>query len=253
MKIALVQFNSRWEDVEHNLFRARQFVEIASKDACDVVVFPEMFPTGLTLDSDYMTRVSITDIKDTLADYARTYTTAIIAGHHQPYGEKIGNVAAVYDKQGKLAATYLKNHLLPISQEHVVFTAGKEISTFTIDTISAAVSICYDLRFPELLRAIAKQVKIIFVIANWPSSRIEQWDILLQARAIENQCFVVGVNRIGTDGNNLHYPGGSTVFGPWGERLIKMDDRAEYAAVDISIDRVEEVRSRYPFLNSIKR
>jgi predicted amidohydrolase len=114
------------------------------------------------------------------------------------------------------------------------------------------VFICYDLRFPEIFRQIAEEVEVIFVIANWPHTREMHWQNLLIARAIENQCFIVGVNRIGNDGVGLKYNGSSMVINPSGEVLLQTDKITEYDTCDIDISMVSKTRKDFPFLEDIR-
>ena len=129
---------------------------------------------------------------------------------------------------------------------------GNEQVVFEVDGIKSSIFICYDLRFPELFRKVAKDINVIFVIANWPEVRQPHWESLLQARAIENQCFIVGVNRIGKDGNDLIYGGGSNVFSPLGENLSRGGKNQEYIVTDLDTAEVGAVRERFPFLQDMK-
>ena len=118
--------------------------------------------------------------------------------------------------------------------------------------MSLGLSICYDLRFPELYRQYAKQgVDIIIDIANWPKNRIEHWYTLLKARSIENQCFMVGVNRVGR-GNSIDYSGWSSVFHPFGNELLCMKEIEKLGIIELFIEEILTTRSKYPFLKDIR-
>ena len=122
-------------------------------------------------------------------------------------------------------ALYTKMYPFSPAREHRHYEAGAAPVVFELAGAWCGVFICYDLRFPEAFRSIAKNVQAVFVIANWPRSRIEQWDILLRARAIENQCYSIGVNRTGLDGNGLYYSGSSQIVDPRGKVLCRGSDR----------------------------
>ena len=117
----------------------------------------------------------------------------------------------------RFIAKYSKMHPFSFAKEDQYFSAGNTRVIFHIEGIPASVFICYDLRFPEIFRDIAREVQAVFVLANWPSTRKDHWETLLKARAIENQCFVIGVNRTGKDGNGIRYPGASTFLILWGK------------------------------------
>jgi predicted amidohydrolase len=122
---------------------------------------------------------------------------------------------------------------------------------FELEEMNAACFICYDLRFPELFRAVVEQCGLILVIASWPAVRHPHWDLLLRARAVESQCFVVGVNRVG-EGGDLTFLGGSAIIDPIGQILARGEDRETLLLADIDPAMVAEVRSSMPFLNDRK-
>jgi omega-amidase len=159
------------------------------------------------------------------------------------------NVAALFDPMGRLAATYVKQRVFTFAGEHESYVPGDAPVVVDIEGVRLSPFICFDLRFPELFRAVAAQVDAIVVIANWPAERRAHWDVLVRARAIENQCFLIAVNRTG-DGGGVHYDGGSVAYGPWGEPLPGVSRTQDGPAiVSIDVERVQEIRARYPFLD----
>lgn len=182
------------------------------------------------------------------AKLAEKYNINIIAGLVEKAGEKSANIAAVFDRKGNIIAKYAKNRLFAFAGEDKVHIPGICTETFKIDNVPCSTFICYDLRFPELFRKVAKDVSMIFVIANWPAVRKDHWDALLKARAIENQCFVIGVNRTGIDGNSIEYSGGSVIYDPNGELVSTPDLSDEYAVFDIDPDIVQTHRAKFPFI-----
>lgn len=252
MKIGLIELNTEWEARESNYKKVSPLIMLAASKGCDAVVLPEMFNTGFTMNTGFIGE-GIDGSADTfLSGSAKRHRINIIAGFPvKDAGEKRGrNMAVVYDRSGMRIAEYAKIHLFKPLKEHLFYIAGSETVIFNIDGIPSSVFICFDLRFPELFRKIAKDVQMIFVIANWPSSREDHWRTLLKARAIENQCFVIGVNRKGIDGNNIHYSGGSAIYDPFGED-VNLKTHGDLLTGVIEPEMVLQVRSRYPFLSSI--
>lgn len=254
MKIALIQLNTAWESKKTNIERAEFFVENAAKEKCDAAVLPEMFSTGFSMNISSIAEEGYGETASALSGMAKRYGINLIAGFpiKSPAEDKARNLAAVYDRKGFLNAVYTKIHPFSYADEDKYYAAGANTSVFKMDGTPCSVFICYDLRFPEVFRSIAKEVQAVFVIANWPSSRKEHWDVLLRARAIENQCFVIGANRTGTDGNGVHYPGASAVIGPSGNVICTGNDTEEFLSVEINPGEAAEVRSKYPFLKDMR-
>jgi predicted amidohydrolase len=150
-----------------------------------------------------------------------------------------------------VTARYRKIHPFSFADEQKYYSAGNETVITKYENHAIGLTICYDLRFPELYRLYAKErVSIMIDIANWPVKRIEHWKHLLKSRAIENQCFVIGVNRVGTDPFN-EYNGYSGIFDPMGEEIILVEGRESLITTEINLDAVENTRKSLPFLNDI--
>lgn len=162
------------------------------------------------------------------------------------------NTLVHLNNQGKIIKTYRKIHPFSYSKEDKNYGKGKDIVISKVQGFKIGLSICYDLRFPELYRFYGKEkVDIIIDIANWPDTRIEHWRTLLKARAIENQCFVVGVNRVGSD-PYVNYNGFSSVFNPMGKELLAVENKEKIFDVEIDKALVNEVRENLPFLKDIR-
>ncbi len=248
MKIALLQINSAWEDESRNCITASHLIAEAARAQCDVAVLPEMFSTGFT-----MNLAAVSDGLETtgfLAKQAESWGINIIAGIAgiKPHDRRGTNSALVFDRTGCLRDRYTKMRAFPLISEDYSYRPGKKPVIFRLDEVLASVFICYDLRFPELFRQVSADVQVIFVIANWPAERMIHWETLLKARAIENQCYIVGVNRLGKDGSGIQYTGGSLVIDPLGTIVSQLDWRNDWAAADIDPTMVAAVRNRYPFL-----
>ncbi len=252
MKIASIQLDIVWENQAENLRRAEKFIEKAKVDDCDVVVFPEMFNSGFSMNADVVAESIDGTTGQMLSQLANKHQINILAGITEKNGKEFRNIAIMFDRKGMLKAKYIKNYPYSNAGEDKYYIAGNKPEIFEIDGIKSSVFICYDLRFPELFRKVAKQVELVFVIASWPEIRQDHWQTLLKARAIENQCFVVGVNRIGTDGNQLSYIGGSQVYDPMGVNISTAGKNVEYIITTINLSEVNRVRTTLPFLNDIK-
>ena len=164
-------------------------------------------------------------------------------------GKRFYNTTYVYDRTGQLVGDYDKVHLFGLMNEGEFISAGHAPNRFALDGVKAASAICYDLRFPEWLRTISKGgSQILFLPAQWPVQRIDQWRILLQARAIENQCFVVAVNRVGDDAAN-HFGGNSMVIDPLGKVLFEAGEEQGLFYVDIDPAEALAIRGPIPVFN----
>jgi predicted amidohydrolase len=254
MKIALSQLDITWEAKKANHSRAEQFVQMASHNRCDIIVFPEMFNTGFSMSVASIAEEEDGETASVLSRMAKQYNINVIAGYvlKASDGKKGQNIAVAYDRNGDCLAKYIKLHPFSFVGENQYYIAGENTIIFNIEGMAASIFICYDLRFPEAFRRVAKYVQTIFVIANWPSERKEHWVALLKARAIENQCFVIGVNRIGRDGNGIVYPGSSAIFGPSGNEMCSGSDNVEFLLCEINPQETLEVRARFPFLQDMR-
>jgi len=250
VKIALLQMDAAWEAPGQNRVAAASLLAEAAAQRCDAAVLPEMFSTGFSID------VSALESEDGptsefLAREARRLGLNIVAGFKAKAPEGPANLAHVYGRDGTRLSRYLKMRPFSLAGEDGFFISGKLPVEFSLDGVPSSVFICYDLRFPELFRQVARKARVVFVIANWPDSRGGHWTALLKARAIENQCFVVGVNRTGRDGMGIMYSGGSSVYGPLGQEICAMGDEP-LAACEIEPGEAEAVREKFPFLKDIR-
>jgi len=232
MKIALVSLNQAWENKEKNFLLCDSYIQKASNQKVDLIVFPEMTLTGFSTNIEKIAENEITsETIEKISKLAKINNIAIIFGVVIEENTKASNRAYFVDKNGELSLFYKKIHPFSFAGEDRYFIAGNEIKTLQCCDVKIGLSICYDLRFPELYSALAKECDVIVNIANWPEKRIDHWNTLLKARAIENQIFVIGVNRTGEDGNDLAYVESSTIFNANGECIeynAKIDDMKIY-------------------------
>lgn len=220
MKIALVSLNQVWEDKSANLFKCEQYIQRASEYSVDLIVFPEMTLTGFSTNVQAISEEPHnTKTVEIFAKLAQKFTIATVFGVVIHDGEKALNQLVFIDKKGVIRSKYSKIHPFSFAEENKFFSSGNKLAVVDFQDFKIGLSICYDLRFPELYSALAKESDLVINIANWPSKRIEHWNVLLKARAIENQIFIVGVNRIGSDNNGLTYISSSNIFNANGEVL----------------------------------
>jgi omega-amidase len=250
MKINLVQYDPVWEDKEANKQKLNEL--LSNKiEKNSLVLLPEMTLTGFTMEAEKLAEKIHGETVHYFVDVALKYETNVLGGLIEKDRNNYFNTLVHINSKGKLVKIYRKMHPFSYSGEDIHYKRGGETIVTEIDDFKIGLSICYDLRFPELYRRYGKAgVHLIIVIANWPDTRIEHWRTLLKARAIENQCYVAGVNRVGND-PKLKYNGFSSVFDPMGKELIYKEDQEEVLTLDILRENVEEVRTKLPFLNDI--
>jgi predicted amidohydrolase len=251
MKIGIVQYSPVWEKREENFERIVSLTEKEGKN-CDLIILPEMSLTGFTMNtSAFAEELDGETVKNFIA-LSRKLKTNFLVGIIEKDGEQIFNSLFHFDKNGIIAARYRKIHLFSFAKEDKFYSSSSEIVVTKIENRKVGLSICYDLRFPELYRLQTKQgAELLINIANWPLPRIFHWRELLKARAIENLAFVVGVNRIGTDPFNT-YNGQSLCYNPKGEVIFDAQDKEGFFTFEIELAETKNVRTEFGFLNDIK-
>lgn len=249
---ALVQMDIVWEDREANFRQVEQYAKEASAQGADLLILPEMFSTGFSMNPSVTAEPPNGPTISFLKELAQTHCLNVIGGVVlESEGNKGRNCAVAVDRQGCVVSEYAKSHLFSFLGEDHVHTAGDGPKIFTLEGISFACFVCYDLRFPELFRLIASKVAAMVVIASWPSSRQSHWDVLLPARAVENQCYAIGVNRVGS-GGDLDFEGGTVCVDPMGTVLFREKDSAGVFLSEIDTGVVSHVRETMPFLKDVK-
>jgi len=247
LEIALLQLDIAWENVSENHRRAARLLEGAATAGARLAILPEMFSTGFSMDAGRLAQAPGGESETFLEMQARTLDLWIIASIPQAGTPRPRNVALVVSPQGTVAQ-YAKIHPFSYAGEHKHYEAGDRVVTLTVDGLRVTPFVCYDLRFPEPFRFAAADTDLFVVVANWPELRIEHWKTLLRARAIENQAYVAGVNRVG-NGDNLHYTGDSAVVGPLGETLAEGGHEEGVLLSTVDPEAVSRLRSRFPALD----
>lgn len=251
--LGLVQFSPEWEDKEANKKKIIKLLE-GQSNKIDLLIFPEMSLTSYTMRKELGEELNVE--KSTSLQFftslAIKYSCHIFAGLIESSNQAFYNTLVHINEKGELVKFYRKIHLFSFAREENYYNSGKQTVITSVNGWKVGLSICYDLRFPELYRFYGKeQVHLIVNIANWPKSRIDHFRELLKARAIENQCFVAAVNRVGFRGKE-YYNGFSSVISPMGEELISVEDKEELILTEINQTDVISIRKKFPFLNDIK-
>lgn len=251
MKIGLVQYSPVWEDKKLNREKLTSLLQEEVEDV-DLLIFPEMTLTGFTMRSRKYAEKLDGESFIYFSNIAKKFNCDVIAGIIENNLVKYFNTLLHITKNGKLKISYHKIHPFSFSNEDKHYSAGEKPIVTDINGWKTGLSICYDLRFPELYRLYGKQkVNLIIDIANWPDTRIKHWLALLKARAIENQCFIAGVNRVG-DEPRLHYNGSSGIFDPMGRTVVKVVNEERVIFAEIEKKLVIETRKKLPFLDDIR-
>jgi predicted amidohydrolase len=236
-----------WEDVAENHRRAARLLANAKEGDAVLAVLPEMFSTGFSMDADRIAQPPGGPSETFLRGEAGRLGLWILASVPERGEPSPRNMAMLVAPDGTVVR-YAKIHPFSYAGEHRVYTAGDRVVTAEIEGVRLTPLVCYDLRFPEPFRTAAAETDLFVVVANWPDQRREHWRTLLRARAIENQAYVVGVNRAG-EGDGLRYAGDSAAVSPLGETLAEADDREQVLFADIDPEVVRKLRACFPALD----
>lgn len=251
MRIALGQFAIQKGLPEKNWQIVEQMTEAAARQNADVIVFPELWDGGYQLDqATQFASVLGEGLFVHLEQLAKQQGIFIVGSTFEQTPSGVTNTASFVSPEDGLLASYQKIHLFPLMDEHLYLAPGNGPSMLDTDWGRLALAICYDLRFPELFRYYAVAgTMLTFLPAEWPHPRLEHYRTLVRARAIENQMFMVAVNRVGADiDTGTHFCGHSMVVDPWGEIVIELGEGEGVYTVEVDLKLVEDVRGRIPVL-----
>ena len=251
LTVTTIQSNIFWENKEANL---KMFEEkIAStNEQTEVVVLPEMFSTGFVQEpeqlAESMDGVTFQWMKHISFTKKIVLTGSIVIKEDEHYFNRL-----IWMLPNGQFGFYDKRHLFSYSNEHLHFTPGNKRLIASVKGWKICLQICYDLRFPVWARQQIKnnepEYDLLINVANWPERRSNAWKTLLQARAIENQCYVAGVNRVGVDGNRIPYNGNTSVVDPLGNILYQKENAEDIYTITLKKENLEQIRDKYPFLN----
>ncbi len=242
LPISGINLDIIWKNPAQN--RAEISAKLANIDA-DIIVLPEMFTTGFCMDAAEIAE-DTTQTLIWMEEMAKKHQKVICGSVSTKENGQFYNRFYWVEPSGN-HHFYDKKHLFSFSGEDQIYTAGKDRVIVTYQNCRILLQICFDLRFPVFARN-RQDYDLILYVANWPESRIDAWNTLLKARAIENQCYVFGVNRIGTDGNQLHYPASSYCFFADGSQISTEKDHV--ISADIDLEKLQNFREKFPFLKN---
>lgn len=259
LKVTIIQSPLIWENIEENLRMFSRKISLI-KEEPDLIILPEMFSTGFTMNTrplaEKMHGKTMLWMKQKAMEKECVIAGSIIVEEDGKYYNRL-----IWQRSDGTAEFYNKKHLFRYAGEQECYTAGNKKLIVDLHGWKICPMICYDLRFPVWIRNKSKAADVkspvfrlppsgydvLIFVANWPEKRNHPWKILLQARAVENQCYVIGVNRIGTDGNNFSYSGDSMVLNPQGDIISKTKSKEESSeTITFSKQELDDWRKAFP-------
>lgn len=217
----------------------------AVKKEIDYLLFPEMSLTGFSMNTNLIGEENNKSTTlNIFQEFGKQYNIFLGIGYVEKTKEKAFNRYAIINAEGEVIADYAKIHPFSYGEEGVYYAGGSKIEYVQIKDVQTSPFICYDLRFPEIFQLASKDSQLITVAANWPKSRRDHWITLLKARAIENQCYIAGVNRVGF-GNGLEYSGDSMIIDPYGEILSEKLEGEGMITADIDVSVAMSYRNNF--------
>ena len=246
LKIAVLQVELSWEDPSKNRELFSEKIERIDQDI-DLIVLPEMFSTGFSMNAENLAEAPLGETFKWMQNIATHRKSAVTGSLIIKDNEKYYNRLYFVYPDGTFK-TYDKRHTFTLARENETYAAGKQRLVLEYKGWKICPLICYDLRFPVWARN-TEDYDLLIYVANWPKTRINAWDILLQARAIENMSFCIGVNRTGTDDNKHVYNGHTAVYDSLGKALFENDTESEFTKI-VSLDKshIIETREKLKFL-----
>jgi omega-amidase len=247
LHITLIQPHIVWEDIPANLQQYEQMITgiVGPKH---IVALPEMFSTGFSMAPERLAEPmdgrSVSWMADMAVKHRCILTGSLIIEEDGKYYNRI-----LWVQPDGVIGTYDKRHLFAYAHEDQHYTPGQTRTIARVNGWRINLQICYDLRFPVWARNQGDEYDALLYVANWPEARSLAWRTLLQARAIENQCYVIGVNRVGIDGKGFNYIGESSVFGPLGEQVSQQANDVTSHTATLQKEVLQNVRAKLPFLN----
>ena len=250
LTITTIQTALHWEDKKANLQMLEEKI-MGIEERTELVVLPEMFSTGFSMKpaelAETMDGETVQWMKRVAAQKKIILTGSLIIKEQDNYYNRL-----IWMLPNGLHGAYDKRHRFAFAGEDKEYTAGNKRLIASVKGWKINLQVCYDLRFPVWARQAPSEhstpeYDVLIYVANWPERRSHAWKTLLCARAIENQCYVVGVNRVGIDGNKINHSGNSLIIDPLGEVLYHKADEEDIFTIALERERLEEVRTKFPF------
>ena len=246
LKITVFQGYLFWENAEKNLKNISLRLS-GIREKTDLIILPEMFNTGFSMEAEAlgesMNGKTMQWMHKTAEQYDCVVTGSLIIKEDGKYYNRL-----IWMRPNGTHSHYDKRHLFALGKEHQTYTAGDKKLIVELKGWNICPMICYDLRFPVWLRNVDSEYDLLLIVANWPERRALHWRALIPARAIENQAYVIGVNRIGHDGNEVYHSGDSTCIDPNGNVIYYKRDEEDLYTFPILADEVKKARRALPFL-----
>jgi len=256
LTITLIQSNIFWEDKKANLKMFEQKIE-AIKEKTEIVILPEMFNTGFSMKPEVLAETmdgeTVRWMKRVSSEKKVILTGSVMIADSAPNQQqkKYFNRLIWMLPNGEMGI-YDKRHLFAFAGENEHYSAGNKKLIASVKGWKINLQICYDLRFPVWTRqephAVENQYDVLINVANWPEKRNLAWQTLLRARAIENQCYAIGVNRVGEDGNRIAYDGNSAIIDPFGTAIYEKNNQEDIFTYTLQKDTISKCRNHFPFL-----
>ena len=251
LTVSLIQANLHWEDIPANLAMFGQKID-SIKERTEVIVLPEMFSTGFSMQSSKLAETmdgsAVQWMKQKAKEKNVIITGSLIIEENGEYYNRL-----LWMLPNGTYGAYDKRHLFAFADEHNHYKAGEKRLIAQVKGWKICLNVCYDLRFPVWARNTiqdngAPAYDVLVNVANWPERRNTPWRALLQARAIENQCYVIGVNRVGADGHNIYHSGDTSLIDPVGEIIYHKAHDEDVFTYTLSRTHLEELRAKFPFM-----
>ncbi len=247
LKITLFQAYLFWENIEKNLQNLALRLSIGLREKTDLIVLPEMFNTGFTMNAAQLAEEMDGNTMQWMHQMARKYdcvvTGSLIIKENSNYYNRM-----IWMLPDGNYQHYDKRHLFGLGSEDKHYTAGKDALIVELKGWKIRLAICYDLRFPVWLRNKNAEYDLLLIIASWPDKRSAHWRTLIHARAIENQSYVIGVNRVGHDGDQIYHSGHSMCIDPLGNTVYYKPEDEDLYTFSINYTDLEKIRRQFPFL-----
>ncbi|MDD2797528.1 MAG: amidohydrolase [Bacteroidales bacterium] len=244
LRVTLVQYDIQWETPLKNLEKLNAKLQDL-KGQSDLAVLPEMFSTGFSMNPEEFAEEMTGSTMNRLKYLSSAYDIALVGSFMVKEGDQFFNRGFFVEPTGQISI-YDKRHLFRMGDEPKHYTAGNQKKIVQYKGWNINLLVCYDLRFPVWARNRNNEYDLLIYVANWPAARAKVWDILLSARAIENMCYVCGVNRLGVDGLGIKYSGNSRLINPRGDDVLALAEKETEETIEISLIELQNLRQKFP-------